>query len=450
MANPRHCVWLAACCISSAAVAEVTGIPTLNSRPGAAYTIYLDFGGFNFTGTWGQTGLAPGNIPAFGNVTGSFNTAYQDQIKETWARVAQKYTAFDINITTVDPAVAANQAGSDALRQAYYDQTARLTHTVIADGTWYGAAGGVSYLDVAADPWSTSADNNGAGAGWHTNWVFTNYLAEAPRNIGECVAHEDAHTLNLSHQSNYNGATKAAEYSAGNTAYAPIMGNSYSASRGAWRLGDSPNDSANHTQNDPAVLAANPGLGGFVADGIGHTRLAATPLPLLGDAVNASIAKGVIVPQSATNPNPIGASNYTSDVLSFHAYGQQISLTVNDGSEFLTPGVADPGATLRSTLSILDSAGNTVATGLEAASTFSETFSGILSSGDYFAVISSYGGATQTLTDAGTTYNTTEYYDMGSYFLTGSGFAMVPEPGVMLLGVLTMGLVARRRAAKPC
>lgn len=450
MANPRTYVWLAACCISSLAVAEVTGIPTLNSRPDAAYTIYLDFGGFDFSGTWGETGLTPGNVPAFGNVTGSFNTAYQDQIKETWARVAQKYTAFDINITTVDPAVAANQAGTDALRQAYYDQTARLTHTVIADGTWYGASGGVSYLGVAADPWTTAEYNGGAGAGWHTNWVFTNYLAQAPRSIGECVAHEDAHTLNLSHQSNYNGAAKVTEYSAGNVAYAPIMGNAYTTARGAWRLGDSPNGTADHTQNDVAVLAANPGLGGFVADGIGHTRLTATPLPLLGDTVDASLAKGVIVPLSATNPNPSGASNYTSDVFSFHAYGQQISLTVNDGTDFLIPGVADPGATLRSTLSILDSAGNVLGTGVEAASTFSETFSGILTSGDYFAVISSYGGYTQTLTNAGTTYNTTQYYDMGSYFLTGTGFAMVPEPGVMFLGAMAMGLIARRRRASPC
>ena len=443
MANPRVCVWLAACCISSVAVAEVTGIPTLSSRPGAAYTMYLDFGGFDFSGTWGSTGLTPGNVPAFGNVTGSFNTASQDQIKETWARVAQKYTAFDINITTVDPAIAANQAGTDALRQAYYDQTSRLTHTVIADGTWYGAGGGVSYQGVAADSWTTAEYNSGAGAGWHTNWVFTNYLAESPRYIGECIAHEDGHTLNLSHQSDYNGTTKVNEYSAGNSAYAPIMGNPYGGARGAWRVGDSTNGNANHSQNDLTVLAANPGLGGYVADGIGHTRLAATPLPLLGGAVDASVAKGVIVPLSSTDPNPIGAGNYTSDVFSFHSVGTLFTLTVNDGSEFLTTGIADPGATLRSTLSILDSAGNVVAAGIEAASTFSESYSGILSSGDYFAVIASYGGETQTL--AG--YNTTQYYDMGSYFLTGSGFATVPEPGIMLLGVMALGLIARRRRA---
>src|SRR4051812_20032579 len=47
---------LAVGCVVVAAVAPVraeshtTGAPVLNSNPGAAYTVYLDFGGFTFTG----------------------------------------------------------------------------------------------------------------------------------------------------------------------------------------------------------------------------------------------------------------------------------------------------------------------------------------------------------------------------------------------------------------
>lgn len=446
MATPVRCVWLVAFCLSSAAVAEVhpSGIPTLSSRPGAAYTLYLDFGGFNFAGTWGATGRTPGNVAAFGNASGSFDVAQQESIREVWARVAQKYTPFDINVTTLDPAVAANQASTDALRQAYYDQTPRLMHTVIADGTWYGASGGVSYLGVAPDAWSTAEYNAGAGAGWHTNWIFSNYLAASPKNIGEAAAHENGHGLNLSHQSDYTGTTKIRDYSAGNATYAPIMGNSYGTVRGAWRMGDASDGSAHFLQNDPAVIAANPGLGGYIDDGIGHTLQTATPLPLLGNLVDVSAAQGVIVPLSTTNPDPIGAANYSSDFLSFHTDGTPVTLTLNNGSEFLVAGVADPGATLRSSLTILDGAGNFVAAGIEASSTLSVTFAGTLDAGDYFAVISSYGGATQTLSSAGTTYNLTEYYDMGSYFLSGSGFA-VPEPGILLLGAMGVMVLARRR-----
>ena len=54
-----------------------TGVPVLNSRPDAPYTIYLDFSGFDFSGDWGGSGKAPGDQPAYDGVasTGSFNSA---------------------------------------------------------------------------------------------------------------------------------------------------------------------------------------------------------------------------------------------------------------------------------------------------------------------------------------------------------------------------------------
>src|SRR4051794_34670396 len=36
------------------------GVPALSSRPGAGYTLYLDFAGFNFTGNWGAIPSNPG------------------------------------------------------------------------------------------------------------------------------------------------------------------------------------------------------------------------------------------------------------------------------------------------------------------------------------------------------------------------------------------------------
>ena len=112
---------------------HTAGVPVLNSLPDAPYTLYLDFAGFNFTGGWGGTASAPGNTPAFENASasGSFNTSQQNNIKQVWARVAQSYTPFHINVTTVDPAVAADKADTDAHRQAYYDLTPRMMHTVI-------------------------------------------------------------------------------------------------------------------------------------------------------------------------------------------------------------------------------------------------------------------------------------------------------------------------------
>ena len=67
---------------------HTAGVPTLSSLPGAAYTVYLDFAGFNFTGTWSSN--TPGNTPSFNDTptTVTFSTIEQNTIKDYWARVA--------------------------------------------------------------------------------------------------------------------------------------------------------------------------------------------------------------------------------------------------------------------------------------------------------------------------------------------------------------------------
>jgi hypothetical protein len=440
---------LAASILATKALADehTTGVPELNSLEEAPYTLYLDFTGFNFTGAWGMSGSKPGNTPALDNVAGSFDSAEQDKIKQIWARVAQCYTPFNVNVTTIDPAVAAGRADTDAHRQAYYDQTMQLMHTVIGEqqNNWFGEYGGVSYIDVAAHRYGTVA-NGGAGAGWKTNWVFTDGVGTG-KSCGQAAAHENGHGLSLCHQGDYNGNTLVNEYSYGdnnngNGTYGPIMGAAYNTQRGAWRVGDATDTDSNHfIQNDVQALLSNSGIGGFVDDGIGHTLAMATPMPLSGNTVDFTQAKGVITPASTSAPTPIGASNYTTDFFSFYTAGGLVTLTAYDGSEFLNPGTPDPGAMLRSTLTILDSSGSIVGTATEADSTLFETFSAILPAGGYYAKIASYGGHVQTLAGC----NTTEYFDMGSYFLTGSGFA-VPEPGTwaMLASVLCLALVQKK------
>ena len=431
---------------------HTSGTPQLSSLPGATYTIYLDFSGFNFTGTWGSSGDTPGNTPAFENAanTGTFSTSQQDDIKAVWARVAQCYTPFNVNVTTIDPAVAASKADTDAHRQAYYDQTAKLMHTVIGpqQNSWCGGYGGISYVGVSQSSEITSIYNSGAGAGWKTNWVFTDGVGTGVA-CGQAAAHENGHGLSLDHQADFTGTTYVNEYSTGNAetgntgngSYAPIMGAAYYTQRGAWRLGD---DSGGGTQNDVTKLINNnSGMGGYINDGIGHTTATATALPLTGNSVNYAAAKGIITPTSTSSPTPIGVSNYTTDYFSFHSAGGAVTLTVYDGTEYLTSGTQDPGAMLRSTLTILNASGAVVGTATEAASTLSETFSGTLAAGTYYAKIASYGGETQTLGS----YNTTYYYDMGSYFIKGSGLT-VPEPGTLALlaSVVCFGLAIRRRA----
>lgn len=424
--------------------------PSYSSRPGAAYTIYLDFGGFSFSGVWGGTDSpsgTPGITPAYttdGDAT-AFNATEASNIQKIWARVAEKYVAFNVNVTTLDPAVAANQAANDSARQAFYDSQAKMMHTVIGGGGGWSGGGGVGFVGTTQFSYSTT-QNSGAGRGYHTNWVFSAQAPSALQFVSEASAHENGHGLTLWHQSDYTGSVKSNEYSSGNgtgnNSYAPIMGNSYNSQRGTWRNGDTGNgNNVKANQNDVAVLLSNNGFT-LLDDGIGHSMATATAMGVIGGNVDPSQAKGFIAPASSANPNPIGVNNYTKDYFKFNASGGLVTLTLRDGNQLIQTGVADPGATLKSKLTIYDSVGAQVGVGSLDGSTLFSTFSMNLGAGTYFAEVTSFGGFAHT-----GSFGTQQYYDMGSYFLTGSGIsAAVPEPGTMAaLGLGALALLRRRR-----
>ena len=429
--------------------------PALSSRAGAAYTVYLNFSGFNFTGTWGGTydnGGTPGVTAAYtaDADASTFSTAEQANIKNVWSRVAEKYAAFNVNVTTVDPSglAATNYSG----RQAYYDNTPRVMQTVIGgSGDWFPNAGGVSYLGVtqnAYSPTSPTIQNGGAGAGLHTNFVFAGL---APANlpfVAEATAHEQGHGLSLDHQSLWSGGALVAEYHTGTgtgaASVAPIMGDSYSAQRGVWRVGATPDNSSTGAQNDVALLLSNAGMtgtgaGGLMDSGVGHTRPTATSLPLTGTAINPSAAAGLIAPKSASTP--LGAANYTTDYFSFAvgAGGATLSVNLLSGRQSGAPGTADDGATLNATLRLLDAVGNLIA--VSDTGVLSEAILADLPAGTYYLEITSAGGQIDP--------NGYSYFDMGSYFLTGN-LTPVPEPAGLLAAAAGLAVVVRwrRRAAQ--
>ncbi|MER3495546.1 MAG: hypothetical protein C4320_01200, partial [Armatimonadota bacterium] len=98
--------------------------PILNSNPAAKYSLFLNFSGFDYTnvanpvgvGKWGTTGKSPGVVPSYktddNGITFSANELRA--VQNTWARVANAFTGFNINVTTVDPAAGL----SDPQRQA--------------------------------------------------------------------------------------------------------------------------------------------------------------------------------------------------------------------------------------------------------------------------------------------------------------------------------------------
>ena len=409
-------------------------VPQYSSNPNAAYTLYLDFGGFAYNGTWANK--TPGVTPAYGTDgdANSFNASELSSLQKIWARTAEKYTGFNVNVTTVDPAA---RGLSDSARQTYYDSTARVMHTVIGgSGSWIGG-GGYSYVGTTPNDKTSYGNLNGA----HTNWVFSGQSTNR-QFIAEASAHENGHGLGLNHQSDVT-KTPVDEYSGGDNAHdgqssvAPVMGVSYYNTRGLWRTGTL---DTGGIQNDVDRMLDNAGMTSFLDDGIGHSLATATALATSLGTVNTLASQGFITAKDAA-PSALGIDNYTKDYFAFATDGSALTLKLNAGAQRILAGVADEGATFDGYLNILDFSGNKIFTGLRASDTLSSTFSGTLAAGRYYAEITSFGGYTSNRE------LNAQYYTMGSYFLSGSGgFQAVPEPGTFaVLGLGALALLRRRR-----
>ncbi|MGI9578644.1 MAG: hypothetical protein ACR2OH_10620, partial [Microthrixaceae bacterium] len=86
----------------------------LHSHPGADHTIYLDFDGHTAEGTsWNNSthpSITTGPYNTDGNAN-SWSTNELNVIRQSWERVAEDFSPFDVNVTTEDP-------GTEALRRS--------------------------------------------------------------------------------------------------------------------------------------------------------------------------------------------------------------------------------------------------------------------------------------------------------------------------------------------
>src|SRR6266566_4667930 len=162
-------------------------VPVLHSDSGAAAKLYLDFSGSSDP-TWGS--YNPGTTPAYSqdSDTSTFTDSEITSIREIWARVAEKYSPFNIDVTTQNPG----------------NLTDKVTQKVVfgGAGAWLGAqAGGVSYVGA----FYNTAPN--------VSFVFTDNLAAgAPKYSSEAAAHEAGHAFGLQHQGTWSGSTLTNEY----------------------------------------------------------------------------------------------------------------------------------------------------------------------------------------------------------------------------------------------
>lgn len=179
----------------------------LHSRPGSEHCIYLDFNGETVSGTqWNVF------YNSFNDIVVQPSGLSREEIIGAWARAAEDWIIFDVDVTTS--------------RTTYNNTAAECRAMVVCTptGDWYWdnegtGSGGVATLD---------SFNNLVTSATCWNFNVGNYLASA-----ETISHEAAHTMGNSHASweSASGYTEVEYYRGHETdcgiAWAPIMGNSF-------------------------------------------------------------------------------------------------------------------------------------------------------------------------------------------------------------------------------
>lgn len=200
-------------------------VPVLDSRPTAKTVLYLDFIGGTIQDPLWNGGKVINAKPAMYT---------PDQIRQTFAVCAERYAAFNVNVTT-DASKYTNAPVKNRMRVV-------LTTTNVVPGY-----GGYAFIG--------SLRNAGTGI-FSSNipcFVFVNMVGNA-KNAGEVTAHELGHTFGLSHD----GTSKSAYYS-GHGDWAPVMGTAYTKPVVQWSKGEYTN--ANNRQDDLNIISATPGVG---------------------------------------------------------------------------------------------------------------------------------------------------------------------------------------------
>ncbi|MBK8475724.1 MAG: immunoglobulin domain-containing protein [Opitutaceae bacterium] len=358
--------------------------PIRHSRPGSAKTLFIDFNGAIVSGTaWNTSASSTFDCLPFDtdNDPTTFSTTEQAAIIEIWQRVAEDYAPFDIDVTTEQPASLGYYAAHALVTPSKDRTNAALPHSA--------TAAGIAYLDEYGYPTYFY---------FSPAFIYSDKLAYNAGSIAEGVSHEIGHNMGLSHDGLKGGAEYYSGHGSGETSWAPIMGNSYSANVTQWSKGDYYNPS--NTENDLSILDAKLSRR---TDDTAATINSARALTTTGHWLAGA---GIIETEG------------DRDLLSFTTLAGQVSVTASPYRS--TRGTYGGDTDLK--LELLGPGGNVIATAAPTTTT-TATITTNVAAGTYYARVSAEGVGSPTNT-APTGY--TAYGSIGQYNLTGTRVVATP------------------------
>jgi chitodextrinase len=252
--------------VAGAATAAASQVFQLHSRPGASNVVFLDFDGHTIEGAaWNDKNVLfalPFDPSVNDNppTTANFTQDELNRIFEIWHRISEDFAAFNIDVTTEEPAVFTATTGH-----------VLFTHDTDASGQAMPSrgAGGVAWINVFGR--HDYATKFSPALVYYTN-LYTS-LYGYPTLNAEAGSHEFGHNIGLGHDGIIDGTTYYKGHGSGLVDWSPIMGNSYSRNVTQWSQGDYPN--ANNPEDDLAIIAGDLG---HVGDDHGNSAAQATAL----------------------------------------------------------------------------------------------------------------------------------------------------------------------------
>lgn len=388
---------------------------TMHSNPGALRTVYLDFNGGSLlsSNSWLLNGLATLIFPGWSlDGSSAFSDAERTVIQEVWARVAEDFAPFDVDVTTQEPAAGAlwRSGSSDTI---YGSRVAFSSGSSIQSALCGGGCGGLA--------WIGTFDAITSGETRSPAWVFPSSLGNKAKSMAEAASHEVGHNLGLAHD-----GTTSSTYYGGGSLWGPLMGSPYAAGISQWSQGDY--TSANNHENDIAIAGSN-GVA-LRADEAGSSPSTALPL--------ADLTNGAGVITSRTDEDWLGIDNCSGTLTARAdpaAVGPNLDLKVEIRNASGTVLASAAPATSRTTSGV---------TGMAAA------VSTAASGGPYYVAVSGVGSGAGG-TSGWSTGGYDDYGSLGSYRLTVTGCTSVggeplaDEPPVVVNQVARPGSMAAPR-----